>query len=154
MSKICFVSSTGGHYMQLKTLFSKFEDSEFCVVTEKSIVTNRETNLKHNIYFLKQQERKNLFFIFIFIYNIFISFYYMIKIRPKFIISTGAGAVIPFCILGKMYGCRLIYIESFAKVNSPTLTGKILYRFSDKFYVQWEDLLTYYKKAEYKGRIY
>lgn len=51
-------------------------------------------------------------------------------------------------------GKKLIYIESFAKVTSPTETGKLLYKFADRFYVQWESMLKFYPKAKYLGGIY
>ena len=42
---------------------------------------------------------------------------------------------------------KLIYIESFAKVTSPTLTGKLLYKYADQFYVQWESMKEFYPKS-------
>ena len=53
-----------------------------------------------------------------------------------------------------MLGKKLIYIESFAKVTSPTETGKLLYKFADQFYVQWKPMLKCYPKAIYLGGIY
>lgn len=44
--------------------------------------------------------------------------------------------------------------EMFAKVTSPTETGKLLYKFADQFYVQWESMLSIYPKAIYLGGIY
>lgn len=153
MKKICFISSTGGHLTQLNTIFNSFNKEEFCVLTE-----NNESTIslkkKYDAYFLIQQERKNLLFPLILFVNFWLSFVYIIRIRPKLIISTGAGVVIPFCILGKLFGCKLIFIESFAKVHTPTITGRILYNFADKFFVQWEELLSFYKNSEYKGRLY
>ena len=54
----------------------------------------------------------------------------------------------------KFMGKKLIYIESFAKVTSPTETGKLLYKFADQFYVQWKPMLKFYPKAIYLGGIY
>ena len=62
--------------------------------------------------------------------------------------------MIPMCLLCKLWGGKLIYIESYAKVNSPTETGKLLYRFADQFYVQWETMLKFYPKAKCIGGIY
>lgn len=49
---------------------------------------------------------------------------------------------------------KVIYIESFAKINSPTLTGRVMYKFADIFYVQWPEMLKVYPKAKYIGGIY
>lgn len=62
--------------------------------------------------------------------------------------------MIPMCLLCKAQGGKLIYIESYAKVSTPTETGKLLYRFADEFYVQWKSMLKIYPKAKYLGGIY
>lgn len=77
-----------------------------------------------------------------------------IKERPDVIICTGVLAMIPMCLIMKMFGKKLIYIESFAKVTSPTLTGKLLYKYADQFYVQWESMKEFYPKALCLGGIY
>ena len=77
-----------------------------------------------------------------------------IKERPNLVITTGVLAMIPMCLIVKLFGGKLIYIESFAKISSPTLTGKFLYKYADQFYVQWESMLEIYPDAIYKGGIY
>lgn len=74
--------------------------------------------------------------------------------EDKELISTGALATIPVCVLGKIMGKKIIFIESFAKVTSQTLTGKLVYRFANQFYVQWEEMKKFYPNAIYKGGIY
>lgn len=86
--------------------------------------------------------------------NIFLSIKIFAKEKPDVVICTGVLATIPMCLIAKLCRKKLIYIESFAKINSPTLTGKLMYKFADKFYVQWESMLKCYPKAIYKGGIY
>ena len=62
--------------------------------------------------------------------------------------------MVPLCILAKLFRKKLIYIESFAKVTSPTETGKLLYKFADQFYVQWETMKEFYPNAINVGGIY
>ena len=57
-------------------------------------------------------------------------------------------------MLAKVMKKKIIFIESFAKVTSPTLTGKLVYKFADQFYVQWEEMLKIYPNAIFKGGIY
>jgi beta-1,4-N-acetylglucosaminyltransferase len=151
--KICLISSTGGHLSQLRQLLPIVKDEDFYFITEKHTSTTALKE-KYNSYYLKQQERKNINFSFVFLYNILYSFWILIKERPTLIISTGAGAVLPTCLLGKLLGTKIIFIESFAKIDTPTITGKIIYKFADRFYIQWEDLKKHYPKAIYKGAIY
>lgn len=74
--------------------------------------------------------------------------------RPDAVVCTGVLATVPLCLLCKVFGKKLVFIESYAKVRTPTLTGKLLYPFADRFYVQWEELLECYPKALYLGGVY
>ena len=49
---------------------------------------------------------------------------------------------------------KIVYIESFAKVTSPTLSGKFMYKYADQFYVQWPQMKEIYPNAIYLGGIY
>jgi len=82
-----------------------------------------------------------------------LSGYIAIIERPDVVISTGAGIVVFFCIFAKLLGCKLIFIESMARIQRPTLTARFLYRFADLFIVQWEGLLEYFPKAKFLGRL-
>lgn len=152
MKKICFIASTGGHFeqiMMLKPLINKYDSF---IVTEKTQYSVSKS--EKNIYYLKQVNRNERTFIFKMIYNFLVTIKLFFKEKPDCIISTGALATIPMCLIAKLFRKKVIFIESFAKVNSPTLTGKLIYRFADQFYVQWEGMLKFYPKAIYKGGIY
>ena len=68
-------------------------------------------------------------------------------LRPKIIISTGAGIAIPFMMIGKFFGSKLIFIETGARVYTVSKTGNFMYKYADKFFVQYEVLLKKYPKA-------
>ena len=74
--------------------------------------------------------------------------------KPDIIITTGVLAMIPLCLLSKIFGKKLVYIESFAKVSSPTKTGKLMYKYADQFYIQWESMKQFYPNAIFLGGIY
>jgi UDP-N-acetylglucosamine:LPS N-acetylglucosamine transferase len=74
--------------------------------------------------------------------------------KPDFVISTGAGVAVPFFWLGKLFGCKLVYMEVFDRINSPTLTGRLVYPMTDKFLIQWEEQKRFYPKGEYWGRTF
>lgn len=75
------------------------------------------------------------------------------KEKPDIVISTGAGVVTFFCMFAKLFGSKLIFIESAARVETPTLTARFLYPFSDLFIVQWPALLNYFPRAKFLGRL-
>lgn len=151
-TKICFAASSGGHYEQLLMLKPLMEEYESFVVTEKTFYKTEIKNEK--MYYLKQVNRKEKSFILRMIANAFLSLRIIIVEKPDVIICTGVLAMIPMCLLMKLFGKKLIYIESFAKVTSPTETGKLLYKFADRFYVQWESMKEFYPKAICLGGIY
>ena len=74
--------------------------------------------------------------------------------KPDLIISTGAAVAVPFFYLGKVMGAKLIYIEVFDRIDAPTLTGKLVYPITDRFIVQWEEMLRIYPKAICLGSIF
>lgn len=150
--KICFAGSSGGHFEQLMMLEPLMKKYDSFVVTEK---TNYNSGVKDKkMYYLKQVNRKELFCFIKLFFNFFISLYIFLKEKPDYFITTGVLSVIPLAIIMKIFNKKIIYIESFAKITSPTLTGKLLYKFVDRFYVQWESMLEFYPDAIYKGGIY
>lgn len=150
--KIGFAASSGGHYEQLMMLKPLMEKYDSFVVTEK---TNYNAKAKgEKTYYLKQVNRKEKKFFLTMFINLVKSLKIYVKEKPDIIICTGVLAMIPLCLISKMFGKKLIYIESFAKVTSPTQTGKLMYKFADQFYVQWESMLDVYPKAIYLGGIY
>ena len=152
MKKICFAASTGGHFEQLMMLKPLMKKYDSFIVTEK---TNYSvSNLEFNTYYLHQVNRREKSFIFRMIGNYFKTLRILISERPDVVISTGALATIPMCLFGKIFGKKIVFIESFAKVNSQTLTGKLVYKFADRFYVQWEEMKQFYPNAICKGGIY
>lgn len=150
--KIVFAASSGGHFEQLMMLKPLMEKYDSILVTEKTDYSMGKTDVK--TYYMKQINRKELLFIPKFIGNSFRALRIIIKERPKVMITTGVLAIVPLALLMKLFGGKLIYIESFAKVTSKTLSGKLLYKFADQFYVQWEEMLKLYPKAIFKGGIY
>ncbi|TLS35185.1 polysaccharide biosynthesis protein [Pseudalkalibacillus caeni] len=151
--KVCLISSSGGHLEQLKQLIPTAQQYDMFIVTEanKSSLSLGE---KYKTYYMRQQERKSFSFFLDFPINIGKSIVTFLKEKPDVVISTGAGMVIPFCLFAKLYGKKVVFLESFAKINSPTITGIVIYRFADRFYVQWEEMKKHYPDAIYKGGIY
>lgn len=152
MKKICFIASTGGHFEQLMMLKPLMDKYDSFIVTEKTGYSVIKDDKR--IYYLKQVNRHEKTFIFKMIVNLFISLKIFIIEKPDFVISTGALATVPMCLLSKVFRKKVIFIESFAKVTSPTLTGKLVYKFADQFYVQWEQMKEHYPEAICKGGIY
>ena len=159
MKKVMFISSTGGHLEELLTLKSMFSKYDYYIVTEKT-----KSNLS-----LKNTYGKKLFFLvygtyttkwnkiiypFKLMYNTVRSLFLYLKVRPEYIISTGAHTAGPMCLIGHLLGSKIIYIETFANSETKSKTGSIVYKFADLFIVQWESMLELYPAAVYGGWIF
>ena len=73
--------------------------------------------------------------------------------RPALLLSAGAGCIVPFALVGKLLGIPTIYLESLTNVETPSLTGRIMYYLADKFLVQWPDLQRVFPNAIYAGGV-
>lgn len=149
--KICFAASSGGHYEQLMMLKPLMQQYNSFILTEK---TDYEVKESTTVYYLMQINRREKWRIFKLLYNAFRSVCIFAKEFPEVVVCTGVLAMVPMCLLAKLFGRKLIYIESFAMVASSTKTGRLLYPLADQFYVQWEAMLAVYPKAIYLGGIY
>lgn len=150
--KVCFAASSGGHYEQLMMLKPLMKKYDSFIITEKTSYAIDVEGVKN--YYMIQTNRKEKALLPKMAFNIINSISIYVRERPDVVICTGVLAMIPICLICKMFGKKLIYIESFAKVTSATESGKLLYRFADQFYVQWESMLDIYPKGIYLGGIY
>ncbi len=150
--KICFVASSGGHLEEISRL-KGIEGAYDCfLVTEKSDFVIKDFCEKK--YYVPMMNRRQINFLPKFIWLFFRTLVILLKENPDFIITTGALVAYPFCVVGKLLGIKVIYVESFARVNEPSLTGKLVYNMSDLFMVQWEDMLQKYPKSMLGGGIF
>ena len=148
-----FVASSGGHLSEILKLQPLFAEYEYLLVTEKTDVTVKLKE-NYNIKYLKYGPNKNkIKYICIAILNILKCFLLILSFRPKTVVSTGAQVGGFMCFIAKIFGKKVIYIESIARVNELSRTGKRAYKFSDKFYVQWEELAKKYPNSEYLGKL-
>ena len=159
MKKVLFISSTGGHLDELMQLKSLFDEYDYHIITEKE-KSNLSLKDKYpkRVNFLLYGSYTTLLNKFIYpfrlLYNSFKSLILYFKIRPKYIISTGAHTAGPMCLIGHIFGSKIIYIETFANSMTKSKTGRIVYKFADLFIVQWESMLKLYPNAKYGGWIF
>ena len=154
--KVLFISSTGGHLDELMQLKSIFEDYNYNLITEK---TKSNISLKDKFpgkvnFLVYGTKDKLLTYPFKFIYNIIKSLCLYVKIRPRYIVTTGTHTAVPICYIGKLFGSKIIFIETFANSKTKTLSGKMIYPIANLFIVQWKEMLKLYPNAIYGGWIY
>ena len=156
--KICLECAEGGHLDEILGIMDAFIGHEIFFVTGKAPTTEKLSG-KYKVYYVRGQsnirEKWMVFFReFVMMFKLtLVSFILLVKERPKIILSTGGGATIPLCYIGKLLGVKIVYMESMARVKKISGTGKIIYPIADLFLVQWKSLLTRYKKAKFWGSV-
>ncbi|MFZ5516799.1 MAG: PssD/Cps14F family polysaccharide biosynthesis glycosyltransferase [Candidatus Zhuqueibacterota bacterium] len=146
--KICITFSSGGHYREAR-LASRLLEGDMYYVTFRTPHLEKESETKR-FYFIEHPGR-NLFRL---IKNAVQAFRIIRKEKPDVILSTGADVAVPTCIIGKLFGAKLVYIESGGQVYTPSLSGRLVHRFADLFLVQWEPALKNFPNAVYGGPLF
>lgn len=150
--KVCLISSSGGHLEQIKQLKEVTTRYDYFYVVTRTKATEA---MKQNKYIVSDLIRTNKFVSCVRMVKMMIEqLGIFLKERPDVIITTGAAVAIPMCVIGKIFKRKVIYIESFARINTPNKTGQLIYKFADLFIIQWEELEKHYPKAVYGGSIY
>lgn len=139
--------------MQLKKMF---KDYDYHIITEKTKSNiSMKNKYKDRINFLVYGTKDHMItYPFKLIYNCFKSLFLYFRIHPDYIITTGAHTAGPMCLIGKIFGSKVIYIETFANINTKTITGRLLYPVADRFIVQWPSMTKIYKDSIDGGWIY
>jgi UDP-N-acetylglucosamine:LPS N-acetylglucosamine transferase len=77
----------------------------------------------------------------------------LLRTRPRAVITTGAGVAVPFLYAARAMRRRAIYVESLARIDQLSLTGRLVYPVVTHFFVQWPELARRYRRGRYVGAI-
>lgn len=80
--------------------------------------------------------------------------------KPDLILCNGPGTCVPICLIAFVLrvvyvntNCRIVFVESFCRVQSLSLTGRIMIWFADLFVVHWEEQMKFSKKIQCFGKL-
>ncbi|GAM10718.1 hypothetical protein OR1_03011 [Geobacter sp. OR-1] len=144
-NELCVVCSAGGHLTEALMAIENIQTPAFVVTYRLPHLVNNPSG--YETHFIINPHKNP----FKYLVNFIQAFRIYIMKRPKFILSTGSGMTIGMCVIGKLFGSKIIYIETGARIYNPSLTGKFMYYVSDLFIVQWEPLLKHFPRARYGG---
>ncbi|NKB37207.1 MAG: hypothetical protein GKR93_08565 [Gammaproteobacteria bacterium] len=150
--KICFGASSGGHSSQLFKLLEFQNDwsvkpSLFISTLEQYRATLEK---RGSTYIIGECNREHLIKL---LAVLFRTFFIVAKERPDVIITTGALPMAAFCFWGKLFGAKIVWIDSIANVNSLSMSGAFVRHFADLFIVQWPELASKYSGVEFVGAL-
>lgn len=152
-TRVIFTSSAGGHFSELCELDSLMKKyNSFLITEDHDMMKDIKTKNKSRCWYMPAGTKEHLFkFLCNFPKTVIKSFIVYLKVKPDIVIATGAHTTVPICYIAKMFGKKVIFIETFANITTKTLSGKLVYPIADLFLVQWEEMLKLYPKAKYRG---
>lgn len=154
--RVCIAFSAGGHHVEAMnacSLLFRRQDLEFTFVTYKNSPVKKDfgpatvhyVTHPYHCFFVKR--------FWLFLRNFFDALRFYLKHRPQVVISTGADVTIGIMLVSKMFGSKLLYVETGANVHGGSLTGLLSYRLADLFIVQWPEQLKKYPYAVLGGAL-
>ncbi|WP_240641402.1 UDP-N-acetylglucosamine transferase subunit ALG14 [Nocardioides ferulae] len=73
--------------------------------------------------------------------------------RPALVVSAGAGVAVPFFVVAWLLRIPTVFIEVYDRVDSATVTGRLVGPFTTRRIVQWDQQLDVYPDARLVGRL-
>lgn len=156
--KLLVILGEGGHTTELLTLVDLLGDRY-----DYHYVVSKEDNLSINrieytgpIYNLSRPRGKNtdgFTAVFRTVWTGIQALWVLLRVRPAAILSSGPAIAVPVSMVGRLLGTRIIFVETGSRVKTLSLTGRIMYRWADLFFVQWPQLKDKLPRAIYAGRL-
>ena len=116
------MSSTGGHLLQLVALREAWDGFERVWVTfdapdSRALLAGEEVVHAHSP---TNRNVPNL------LRNFVLALRVVRRLRPTVIVTTGAGVAVPFAWIGRLFGARVVYVESLTRIDRPSLSYRLI----------------------------
>ena len=150
-AKVCVPTSSGGHLTHMRMLMPVLERAadRFWVTFDKEDANTALAGERvYHCFFPTNRNVRNT------LRNTLLAVRVLRRERPDLIVSSGAAIAVPFFLIGKLLGAKTVYIEVFDRVDAPTLTGRLVRRFTDLFVVQWPEMTRVYPGSVDLGSIF
>ena len=148
--ELLLVCSSGGHLLQLNALRAAWEPfSRLWVTFDKSDA--RSLLERENVVFAYGPTNRNIRNLF---RNLRLAWRVVRQCRPKVLVTTGAGVAVPFAWIARLHGARVVYVESFTRIDTISLSCRLIGRAASRVYVQWPELRRLLPRAHYVGSVF
>ena len=143
------VGSSGGHLAQLLALEPWWSDWQVTWVTfDTADATSRLRG--EDVVWAHHPTTRNLLNL---LRNTVLALRVLPRLRPDIVVSTGAAVALPFFMVAWLLRVPTIFIEVYDRIDSKTLTGRLVRPFTTEYCVQWEDQLALYPDARVIGTL-
>ncbi|WP_235041845.1 oligosaccharide biosynthesis protein Alg14 [Vreelandella profundi] len=151
--KILMVASFGGHFIQLKRLHQQIRERiegeevmfEFATTAENVALNNDKAHNFPNVH------RGSGWGVMIVVFK---RAYKLLKlIKPDVVISTGALPGLIVCLMAKLLGKKVIWVDSMANYQKLSFSGHVAKYFCNICLTQWEHLAENDDRVVYWGKV-
>ncbi len=73
--------------------------------------------------------------------------------RPDVIVTTGSLPLAMVSFFVKMFGGKVVWIDSVAQMEGLSMSGKVVRRFADRCFAQWPGVADRYPNVTYSGEL-
>jgi beta-1,4-N-acetylglucosaminyltransferase len=147
---VLLVCSTGGHLLQLVALREAWDGCTRAWVTfDKSDA--RAMLRGEPVHFAHGPTNRNIPNL---LRNLLLAARLVSRLRPKVVVTTGAGVAVPFAWIARLRGARIVYVESFTRIDGPSLSCRLIAPVAARVYAQWPELAASYPRARYHGNVF
>lgn len=150
--KICAGASAGGHMNQLLRLLDHAgswpQQPAFYITTLRELASRLAE--RGPVYVIGECNRHHPLRA---LMTFFRCWRIALKERPDVVVTTGSMPMALFCLIAKIAGAQIVWIDSVANIDQFSMSGRMVRNFADLFLTQWPDLAENDDKAEYAGAI-
>jgi beta-1,4-N-acetylglucosaminyltransferase len=147
---LLLVCSSGGHLLQLVALREAWSSYDRAWVTfDKSDARSLlEGETVHYAYGPTNRSIKNL------LRNLALAWGLIREVRPKVMLTTGAGVAVPFAWIARLRGAKVVYVESLSRIEGPSLSFRLIEPVATRLYVQWPELAQALPRTRFVGNVF
>lgn len=152
---ICLVCSGGGHLEEMRQLEPVYSSFPYFYILPRTTLFKNQIENNSKVYcVVNVNEGRGIRNPFLLLACVTQCMAIFLRERPFVILSTGAGVAFPAFIAGILLGSRRVFVESFTRINRPSISGRACYRLSNLFLVQHARLRRSLPKAHYFGSLF
>lgn len=133
--KLIALASGGGHWVQLQRLRPAFEGFETVYVSMFESYAEQVDGSR--FYIVPDASRFDL--------KSFAPVFWralkiMLRERPRAVVTTGSAPMLAFILLGRLMGCRTLWIDSIANSERMSSSGRLAKRLANRVISQWPEV--------------
>lgn len=147
MVDMLIVTSSGGHFALIRRLLAETpEDVSIQILVNEAVHGDtgpaKPIKIMHTNNYL------------LMLWHLFEAVYYLRKFKPKVVMSPGAAPGVIFGWVGKkLFKTKFVFVESFSRVGTPSMSGRLASKFADLYIVQHEPVAKDHPNAIYLDTI-